>query len=83
LGWLIAARGCSLSVGRAMSLLSAKRLRVSSSPLLIQESRTFRTKFVFLKNLLEKSLNFNKKEVDFLHFSLHNNTPVNSLKDFV
>jgi hypothetical protein len=42
LEWLIFAPGCSLSAGRAVSLLGASACGVSPVPLLPQESRTFR-----------------------------------------
>jgi hypothetical protein len=62
---LISAPGCSLSAGRAVSLLGVRACGVSPVPLIPQESRTFRSnqpkrfliKYILKNNnLLEKSI---------------------------
>jgi len=67
---LTSTTGCSLSAGRALSLLGAFcACGVSPVPLLPQESRTFRSSQRFVKkihfknnNLLEKSLSEKAKD---------------------
>ncbi|MFD2443767.1 hypothetical protein ACFSO7_07195 [Bacillus sp. CGMCC 1.16607] len=75
--WLISTPGCSLSAGRAVSLLGAFRAcGVSPVPLLPQESRTFRSNqplyylFAFSKNniLLESFFLLSKLHLKYYIF---------------
>ncbi|WP_156418841.1 hypothetical protein [Fictibacillus sp. FJAT-27399] len=77
LGVLISVPGCSLSTGRAVSLLLRRRLWVSPVPLLPQESRTFHSNQlingVFTK-MFRKQQSFSKEPYikDFLINFLNN-----------